>query len=293
MGAPAPSRSRAAPWPSLLLLPLIAACTPVQALNATVPTAGVTITRSVAYGQDARQQLDIYQPATPRPGRPSVVFFYGGSWDSGRRGDYLFVAASLARRGVLVFVPDYRLYPQVQYPAFLRDCAQATVWAASHAAAYGGAADDLFLMGHSAGGYNAAMLTLDPQWLRGAGGSPAMLRGMIGLAGPYDFLPITGPEVKLVFGAAREDPSNQPINHVDGVNPPMLLLAGADDKTVYPKNAINLTRAVRARGGPAEDRIYPGIGHIGIVISIAPLFRWKDAAFADTLAFIDRQRPGT
>jgi acetyl esterase/lipase len=268
----------------------LSACSPAQLLNATVPTAGVTITRDVAYGADPRQKLDIYQPATPMPGRPGIVFFYGGSWNSGSKSTYPFVAATLARKGVLVFVPDYRLYPAVTFPAFLADCARATVWAQSHAAAYGGRPDDLFLMGHSAGAYNAAMLALDPTFLRAAGGDRATLRGMIGLAGPYDFLPMVDPEVIAVFNGGKIDPATQPISYVDGHAPPLLLLAGADDRTVYPKNTVNLARAVAQHGGTVDWHVYPGVGHIGLVISIAPLFQSKDTALADTLAFIARHK---
>jgi acetyl esterase/lipase len=264
----------------------LSGCSPVQLLNATVPIGGVTITRNIPYGPDPRQTLDVYQPSAPQAGRPGVVFIYGGSWNTGSKAIYPFVAATLARHGVLVFVPDYRLYPQVRYPAFVQDCARATVWAQTHAAAYGGRGDDMFLMGHSAGAYNAAMLALDPVFMRDAGGDRSSLRGMIGLAGPYDFLPMTGQEVIAAFDGRRDDPATQPISYADGHAPPLLLLQGSDDKTVYPKNTVNLARAVQAKGGSAETRIYPGVGHIGLVISIAPIFQGKDPALRDTLAFI-------
>jgi acetyl esterase/lipase len=264
----------------------LSGCSPVQLLNATVPTGGVTVTRDVPYGPEPRQKLDVYQPSAPQPGRPGVVFIYGGSWNTGSKRIYPFVAATLARQGVLVFVPDYRLYPEVRYPAFVQDCARATVWAQRHAAEYGGRGDDMFVMGHSAGAYNAAMLALDPAFLRAAGGDRGSLRGMIGLAGPYDFLPMTDPEVIGAFGGRRDDPATQPISYADGQAPPLLLLAGADDKTVYPKNTLNLARAVRAQGGAVESLVYPGVGHIGLVISIAPIFQGKDPALQDILAFI-------
>jgi acetyl esterase/lipase len=278
---------RLAPWLTALAL---SACSPANLLNATVPTAGVTITHDVAYGPDPRQKLDIYQPSAPQPGNPGVVFIYGGSWNAGSKATYPFVAATLARKGVLVFVPDYRLYPHVTYPAFLQDCARATVWAQTHATTYGGRADDMFLMGHSAGAYNAAMLALDPVYMQQAGGNRDSLRGMIGLAGPYDFLPMVDPEVIAVFNGGKNDPATQPITYVDGHAPPLLLLAGTDDTTVYPKNTVNLAAAVRAKGGSVEDHIYPGVGHVGLVISIAPIFQGKDTALTDTLAFIARHK---
>lgn len=282
-----PSLRHAVAWLSALAL---SACSPVELLNATIPQGGVSITRNVAYGNEPRQLLDIYRPAKPAVGRPGVVFFYGGSWNSGTKNIYPFVATTLARRGLLVFVPDYRLYPTVRYPVFLQDCARAVVWAQTHASAYGGRADDMFVMGHSAGAYNAAMLALDPSLLRDAGGSRDSLRGMIGLAGPYDFLPIVDPEVIGVFNGRNDNPATQPITYADGRGPPLLLMAGSDDHTVFPKNTIHLAAAVRAKGGAVTEYIYPGVGHVGLIISIAPIFQGKDPALRDILAFIDRHR---
>ena len=268
----------------------VAACSPAGVFNAVTPSNGVRVARDLAYGADPRQKMDVYRPSAPQAGQPAVVFFYGGSWNGGSKATYPFLANTLARHGVLVFVPDYRLYPQVTYPAFLHDCAQAVVWAQAHAAQFGGRADDVFLMGHSAGGFNAAMLALRPSLLREAGGDRGNLRGMIGLAGPYDFLPMVDPEVIAVFNGGKTDPENQPITYADGKAPPLLLLQGTDDTTVYPKNTINLAHEVRVRGGAAETHLYPGVGHIGLMISMAPLFAYKDAALADTLEFIARHK---
>jgi len=272
---------------------LLTACAPVDLLNATVPTWGVTITHDVAYGSEPRQSLDIYRPDKAAGTLPVVVFFYGGSWDSGSKGEYLFAATSLARSGLLVVVPDYRLYPQVQYPRFLEDCATAVVWTTRHAAAYGGDPGNLFLMGHSAGAYNVAMLTLEPALLAAAGGSRDALRGTVTLAGPFDFLPLVDPEVKAVFAPANADLTvTQPISHADGHNPPMLLLHGTADDTVYARNTTHLYDRIRAAGGPVEEKLYPDIGHIGLILSFAPLFRFKAPALADSVAFIHAHLAG-
>ncbi len=270
---------------------LLSACSPVELLNATIPTFGVSVTHNVSYAVGPRHTLDIYRPSDSRTDLPVVVFFYGGSWNTGSKDEYLFVATSLARRGLVVVVPDYRLYPQVRYPAFLNDCAQAVVWAAQHAGKYGGDAKALFLMGHSAGAYNVAMLTLDPEYLAQAGGARASIRGTITLAGPFDFLPLTDPEVQGVFSSATDLAPTQPINHVDGHNPPMLLLQGQADDTVYPRNTTALAARIRAAGGTVEDRLYPDVGHIGLVLSFAPWFRGKAPALADSMAFIRQQAP--
>ncbi len=263
----------------------LAACSPAKLLNATISRAGLTITHDVAYGPNPRERLDIYRPSAAGPA-PVIVFLYGGAWNSGSKATYPFVAATLARRGNVVVVPDYRLYPAVRYPAFLQDCAQAVAWASAHMAQLGGDPARLFLMGHSAGAYNAVMLGLDAGLLQAAGTSRDRLAGVIGLAGPYDFLPMTGADTRAVFGPAANDPRTQPITHVDGHAPPLLLLAGSADETVRPRNTLSLAARVRASGGAVQSRIYPGVGHVGLVIAIAPLFQGKAPVLDDVEAFV-------
>ena len=266
----------------LLSFLALARCAPVDVLNATVSRQGLVITHDISYGPGPRQQLDVYRPANAR-NLPTVVFIYGGSWNSGSKAMYPFVAATLARAGAVVIVPDYRLYPQVTYPDFLTDCALATAWTQAHAVSLGGSAD-VFLMGHSAGAYNAMMVGLDGSWLRHAGGNPAAIAGIIGLAGPYDFLPITDPDIIPIFPQAG--PATQPITYAGAGNPPLLLLAGQDDTQVRPRNTKALAARVAAAGGQVEAIYYPGIGHIGLVIAIAPILQWRAPVLRDVLAFV-------
>jgi acetyl esterase/lipase len=277
--------TKAAPLLAALLATALSACSPARLLNATISRRGLTIEHGIAYGPHDRETLDIYRPTGAGPA-PVIVFFYGGAWTSGDKATYPFVAATLARRGNVVLVADYRLYPEVEYPAFLADCAQAAAWAGAHMARIGGDPKRLFLMGHSAGAYNALMLALDPALLAAAGTSRDRLAGVIGLAGPYDFLPMTGPKTRAVFGAAADDPATQPVHHVDGHAPPLLLLAGTADETVRPRNTISLAEHVRAAGGTVETHLYPGVGHIGLVLAIAPLFQGKAPVVRDIEAFV-------
>jgi acetyl esterase/lipase len=277
------------PWPALAALLLtLAGCTPAALLNATLPDGGVTVTRGVAYAPGPGHTLDIYRPA--HPAGPLVVFLYGGSWQTGDKGEYRFVALPLARRGAVVVAADYRLYPAVRFPAFLDDCAAAVAWAVGHAAALGADPDAVFVVGHSAGAYNALMLALDPGYLARAGTSRDRLAGVVGLAGPYDFLPITGADIRAVFAPVQDGPASQPVSYVDGRNPPLLLLAGSDDTTVLPRNTLRLAAKVRAAGGAAEDRLYPGIGHVGLVTAFAPVFSWRAPVLGDVWAFVAAHR---
>ena len=235
---------------------------------------------SAAYGPDPAQRVDIYRPATTQES-PVVLFFYGGSWQGGRRADYAFVGAALAERGMLAVVADYRRFPQVRFPDFVDDGALALRWTRDHAAAFGADPQRLFVAGHSAGAHIAALLATDAQYLQRVGLNPRDLRGAIGIAGPYDFLPLTDPDLQAIFGPEADWPRSQPVNFVDGDEPPFLLLHGEDDKLVWPRNSERLAARLRGAGIAVDYRTYPDLGHIRILGGL------RSAAFAPTLADVD------
>ncbi|WP_426109901.1 alpha/beta hydrolase [Massilia sp. PWRC2] len=263
----------------------LAACSPLTAINALSPADGAITTSDIAYGNGERLKLDIYRPARPAPGAPVVVFFYGGNWNSGNRQHYAFVGRALASRGIVAVIPDYRLYPQVRYPDFLDDAAQAVAWTARHIASYGGEPNNLFVMGHSAGAYNAAMVALDGRWLGKQGLAPDRLAGWIGLAGPYDFLPIVNEDAKPVFDFPNTPRESQPVNHLDGSTLPALLIAANKDKLVNPvRNTGGLALRLRARGVAVTEVYYDGVSHTTLVGSLAAPLR----GLAPTLDAIDQ-----
>jgi acetyl esterase/lipase len=267
-----------------LLLP---ACSPVSVLNATTPSGGLARRTGLSYGPDPRQTLDIYAPAEASDA-PVVVFFYGGGWTDGNRGDYRFVGAALAALGFVCVVPDYRLYPQVRYPDFLRDCAAAVAWTRANAASHGGDPRRIALLGHSAGAYNAAMLTLDRQWLVAEGLDPDRdLVAMAGLSGPYDFLPLVDPELQAIFAPAGDLRLSQPIHYARGNALPLFLATGTSDTTVLPRNTRHLAEAVRGAGGRVETRYYQGLGHKLMIGAFASLLRWYAPVLRDVGQFLD------
>lgn len=238
----------------------------------------------IAYGEGSRRQLDLYAPRR-RDGRtrlPIIAFFYGGNWASGLKQGYGFVGRALAARGYLVAIPDYRLVPEVRFPAFVEDGAAAVEWIVANAAEQGGDPQCIVLMGHSAGAHIAAMLALDPQWL---GEARRSVRGLIGLAGPYDFLPLAGPVTRAAFGQARDLASTQPVNFAAPGAPPALLLHGGGDRTVLPRNSRELARRLAAAGGDSRLKIYPQLGHISILTALALPFRYRAPVLADATAF--------
>lgn len=256
------------------LAPLLQACSPLRLINATVSTDTHTVLSDQDYGPLPRQQLDVYRPADAPPGAPLAVFFYGGSWSSGDRADYRFVGEALASRGIVTVVADYRLSPEVSYPAFLEDCALAVKWAHDNARRLGASPRRIHTVGHSAGAYNAAMMALDPRWLGGVGLRPQVLAGWAGLAGPYDFLPIGLSDVKKAFNWPDTPPDSQPLFHVKAGPPApsqrVLLLAARSDILVNPqRNTVAMAEALQAQGAPVEVELFDRVSHTTLIGAMA------------------------
>ncbi|MGI9501365.1 MAG: alpha/beta hydrolase [Geminicoccaceae bacterium] len=216
-----------------------------------------------------------------------AIFFYGGRWKCGAKADYRFVGQALTSKGIIAVIADYRLYPDVRFPAFVEDGARAIGWVRRNITRRGGDPDRIYLIGHSAGAHIAAMLSLDSRFLAAENVLAADLGGLIGLAGPYDFLPIEDSVVKEVF-AMDNLRDTQPITHAGPQAPSMLLLTGTEEQTVLPRNSQRLGDLINDVGGDAHVRIYERIGHIGIILALASPFRWLAPTLEDIVAFIER-----
>ena len=269
---------------------LLSACSALDVLNATVSTDTYTRTEGLAYGPGARQQIDFYSPLGASPGVPLVVFFYGGSWSMGDRADYRFIGEALASQGIAVAVADYRLSPQVRYPVFVEDSALAVRWAFDNAPDYDVNPSKIFVMGHSAGAYNAAMLAIDQRWLQAVGLAPSRLAGWIGLAGPYDFLPIGDPLTRVAFEWPSTRPDSQPMTHVQQASassPPALLLAPSGDKLVDPqRSTVTLASRLKSQGVRVESQLYDSVSHAGLVAAMAAVLRGRAPVLERVSAFV-------
>jgi acetyl esterase/lipase len=285
---------------TVLMASLIAgmgvACSPVKILNAMVPENGYSLIAAVPYGELKRQKLDIYVPKVAQANnnkkvnRPKkvIIFYYGGNWDAGERGDYKFVAEALTSQGYIVVIPDYRLYPDLLFPAFMADPVSAAKWVKTHINQYGGDSNQVFLSGHSAGAHIAVMMAINPQYLAVASLKPNDFVGIIGLAGPYDFLPLKVERLKTIFGAEAEQWKSQPIHFVDGKNPPLLLAYGKKDDIVWPRNSINLAKKVKENNGLVDLVAFESYSHVDMVAKLAKPLRSDSKLLKTMTNFIDK-----
>lgn len=268
-------------WSPVALLNTIDRLTPGRGDRARKVGAGVS------YGPLGRQMLDIWAPTNPDTARlPVMIFFYGGGWHAGERGDYGFAGAAFAGQGFIGVVPDYRLVPEVRYPSFLEDAALAVRWVVAHIAEYGGDPTKITVGGHSAGAYIAAMLALDPRWLDAVQLGTDTIRAGVLLSGPFDFAPFREWRGRATFGTYHDPSDTQPINHVRSDAPPLLLQHGSSDRLVYAKNSRVLDAALTAAGAPHELRVYKGCDHAGTVVALSRPFRGRHPVLADAVRFL-------
>ncbi|MCA7951554.1 alpha/beta hydrolase [Burkholderia seminalis] len=279
----------------LLAVGLLAACSPVRVLNALTPSYTYSLFADIPYGPGERQVLDVYLPARivhdwpadANEGLPVVVFFYGGSWQSGERKDYLFVGEALASRGFVAVLPDYRTYPATTFPGFVDDAARAVAWAREHAAAFGGDPRRLFLMGHSAGAQIAALLATDGRYLAARHMRKSDIAGMIGLAGAYDFLPLHDPTLEKIFPPEARAAS-QPIRFIQGSEPPIWLAVAENDTVVEPGNTYRFARALQQTGDTVVVMRYGNVSHAMTVGVLGAPLRGVAPVLDDLCTFVDR-----
>jgi acetyl esterase/lipase len=265
------------------------ACSPVKVLNSLVPENGYELVSAVEYGTHQRQKLDIYLPKVAHQSnvlKKVIIFYYGGNWDSGERIDYKFAAEALASLGHIVIVPDYRVYPDVLFPTFMADPVSAAKWVKTNIKKYNGDANEIFLAGHSAGAHIAVMI--NAEYLAVELLKPNDFAGVIGLAGPYDFLPLKSDRLKTIFGAEAERWKSQPINFVDGKNPPLLLAVGMKDGTVWPRNSINLAKKIKEYNGQVEVVEFANYGHVDMVAKLAKPLRGNGELLKPIAEFIEQ-----
>ena len=241
----------------------------------------------ISTGEHAQQKLVVWGPDPKEGGdaRPVLVFVHGGGWRSGDPESYDFIARAFVPEGFVVVLAGYRLGEDGIYPAMLEDTAADIAWVKQNIAKYGGDPDRIVLAGHSAGAYNVVMMGLDPRWLGARGMSTGDIAGVIGMAGPYDFVPFDKDSTIAAFGHVSNPPETQPVEYARADAPPMLLVYGEEDELVGAHNIDNLATAIREAGGQVETAIYPGMSHEDPLIALASPWRGREEVAAAMAAF--------
>lgn len=225
----------------------------------------------VAYGDKKKQRLDLYFPAGRTP-HTALVFVHGGRWRSGDKNEYRYVGRALAERGFAVAVVGYRLFPEVRFPCFVHDVAQATCYLQQHNARLGWPDAPMWLCGHSAGAHIAALVGLEPAYSMPSQDLP-LVAGVIGISGPYSFMPEYDPSLFPVFGTRHHRQWLSPMCPLDCVGagkPPLLLIHGTDDKVVSFRGAQRMADQAKRQGQPVSLVSLNGQGHFQPVFSFHP-----------------------
>jgi len=257
--------------------------------SALVADRPVNVERDIAYGNHSRHRLDVYRPVVKTRKTPIVVFLYGGGWDSGEKEFYGFVGSAFASIGCIAVIPDYRLYPEVRYPEFMKDATHSYNWAVQNLTKGEPAHSPVFISGHSAGAHIGALLCYDPQYLDTLHPKVPSPQGFIGLSGPYGFDPTTHHRSRHIFVDAQNAAQVQPVNQVRKGAPPAILMHGAKDTTVKTQNAYRMRDRLSEAGSYAHAIEYEGIGHTGLVLTLARLSRHRASVLERIAEFINSQ----
>jgi len=273
-------------WLIIIFIPIISACSSsaLTLVNTLASFGDYQLTKDQSYAKHPLNQLDIYRP-TNQAIKGTVIFFYGGCWGACTtytREYYRFVGEALTSIGYIAVIPDYRRYPEVLFPQIMLDSSAVVAWVNDNIEQYGGETEQIFLMGHSAGGHIAAMLTVNKNYLDDD--LHQNIRGFIGLSAPYDFIFDKPYQTKLFSGLEYSE--SQPSYFVTGKEPPLLLLYGNDDKIVYPRNIIKMSLAVKQKGGTVETHTYNEIDHVGILSALSIPYRKRLNVMSDINHFL-------
>ncbi len=231
------------------------------------------IEKNIAFGAGPSQKLDVYRPESGA-GYPVLVYVYGGSWNSGNKELYAPIAQRLLPEGVIVVVPDYRIYPEGKYREQTDDVAAALAWTLENIEKYGGDPARVVLGGQSAGAHLSALALLDEQWLAKYGHSSAEVCGYYGISGVYDInaqmdFERSNGRTAPIMTAVMEGPDNftaaSPATYVRSGLPPILLIHGDADETVPISVSENFQAKLESIGARSEFVVYPGAGHSGLL----------------------------
>ncbi|RUO26512.1 alpha/beta hydrolase [Aliidiomarina minuta] len=263
---------------------LLSACSGTSLLNSVVPSGSYNVNDAIVYGEHNRQRMDIYLPDEKPHKQQVMVFIYGGSWEQGDKSDFEFIGQAFARLGYITLIPNYRIYPEVEFPDFINDVAMALSTLPQHMPGGCPSGHEIIIMGHSAGAHSAALLAADPRYLKNNAASDVHISALIGLSGPYD-LPLNHERVRDKFTQVKGDEANA-IALAHENMPATLLIHGESDSVAEPEHAHKFKAQLQQLEVPVTLHTYSRRRHVDLIASLASPLRFWTPAYNDIQQFL-------
>ena len=239
------------------------------ALNQLVSKRGYHVQTNIAYGLKARQRLDLYISHT-KGVHPLVVFVHGGAWSKGSKEDYRFFGESLTQAGYDVAIINYHLAPEHKFPSYIKDLHDALQFLVRQANRLGVSADQIALIGHSAGAFNVASLLYHPVQLEQD--LLSRVKVMIGLAGPYHFNYVGDVVAEPAFDLLVPYQQVMPYYFVQSNHIQHYLFLAEQDQLVKDHNSEDLQQQLHLEKNHCEIIRIPRTNHISLMASTARIF---------------------
>ncbi|MFT8242982.1 alpha/beta hydrolase [Roseomonas sp. BN140053] len=233
------------------------------------PAPEIRVQADIPYGEDTRQKLDLYLPASPNGA--SLLFVPGGGFVGGDKdADGTFygnLGRYFAAHGFLTAAMNYRLAPAHGWPAGSEDVAAALAWLQGNAAAQGASANRTFLFGQSAGAAHCAGFLFDSRFHPpgGAGVTAAVL-----MSGPYRVGASSSPGAKAYYGTDESTYlARSPLTHASNSTVPLLLSVAEFDPAPLAAPSFELAAAFTLRDGRSPRFAwFAGHNHVSTVMSL-------------------------
>jgi len=243
-------------------------------------SAKVLVQKDIPYREnstDVRNLLDVYYPENTEEAKDVLVFIHGGSWSGGKKDIYWWLGKNMARKNVVSVIINYSLSPESQYEKMASDCAVAIKWVRYSIARYGGRADRIFVMGHSAGGHLAALINNDPRFFE-AERITNPIKGVIlndsfGLD-MYEYLAVAEPDkhTEEFLNAFSRDQETwktaSPMYYLQNVMKPFLVVVVDWDKKLFNTTSKRLYDELLKANKSVELKYIERKRHKGMIIQM-------------------------